>query len=524
MNRRSVAWTLSALPVVIALGVAAESCSSNPPPAGLAEGCSINSDCQSPLICAFGLCHDACTESRDCPDQELCVASGSDHVCELPKESACGTGSEMCASPLVCGSDDTCRNACSATSPCAVANQACTNGACFDVPSTDGGADATSDTSTTPDASTGDSSSPDTSSVDAPAEAMVEPDAGPLGFLPSNVNLGSLAIADGGLPDSGVVGMNGGIDWTNAPDVVISANCDNSCLGVAPIVVTQSDGSTANLYVLMSLKIDASTVLRPSSSDTVPVIYAVQTTVEITGALDVSSNYTTPGPGATSGDGQFSQGPGAGGNAQSVNYPNSGAGGGAYCGAGGAGAATSGANAPGGLAASYGTPTLSPLVAGSGGGFETYAGAGGGAVQISAGVSILVRNVGWINAGGGGGNNGGGGSGGGILLEAPTITIQGNLAANGGGGGVSGVAGLNTTPNAIPAPGGDSPLGGSGSAGTTINGADATSADGGATLGSGGGGAGYIRLNTLSGSANVTGATISPALGTACATQGTITY
>ena len=38
--------------------------------------------------------------------------------------------------------------------------------------------------------------------------------------------------------------------------------------------------------------------------------------------------------------------------------------------------------------------------------------------------------------------------------------------------------------------------------------------------GSGGGGAGYIRLNTTSGSANVTG-TLSPSMGT-CTTQGTL--
>ena len=40
--------------------------------------------------------------------------------------------------------------------------------------------------------------------------------------------------------------------------------------------------------------------------------------------------------------------------------------------------------------------------------------------------------------------------------------------------------------------------------------------------GGGGGGAGRIRINTKSGVASVTAATISPPLATTCATQGTV--
>jgi len=71
-----------------------------------------------------------------------------------------------------------------------------------------------------------------------------------------------------------------------------------------------------------------------------------------------------------------------------------------------------------------------PLLAGSAGGYysgTSYSGFSGGGVQISSATSIIIRNVGLINAGGAGAY-GGGGSGGAILLEAPTVTVQGTLA------------------------------------------------------------------------------------------------
>ena len=97
----------------------------------------------------------------------------------------------------------------------------------------------------------------------------------------------------------------------------------------------------------------------------------------------------------------------------------------------------------------YGDDTLIPLyggTAGQSGGYMGNDGGGGGAVQITAGVSIEIS--GSIFAGGGGGKGGvfnwgssgggGGGSGGAILLEAPSITMTGTLNANGGGGGGGG--------------------------------------------------------------------------------------
>jgi hypothetical protein len=74
-------------------------------------------------------------------------------------------------------------------------------------------------------------------------------------------------------------------------------------------------------------------------------------------------------------------------------------------------------------------------------------GGGGGAIQISSAAGITVTNRGEIHVNGGGGRGGcgtvtsaggGGGSGGVIFLEAPAITVNGNLFANGGGGGAGG--------------------------------------------------------------------------------------
>jgi hypothetical protein len=125
----------------------------------------------------------------------------------------------------------------------------------------------------------------------------------------------------------------------------------------------------------------------------------------------------------------------------------------------------------------------------------------------------------------GGAHAGGGGAGGALLLESPTITIQGIVAANGASGGnqplpIAGEYGYPGTPNATAA---TNPIagGGSGSAGPTINGGNGAllNADAG-IMGtpSGGGGAGWIRLNT--GCLTVaTNAIISPSQGTMCTTN-----
>lgn len=123
---------------------------------------------------------------------------------------------------------------------------------------------------------------------------------------------------------------------------------------------------------------------------------------------------------------------------------------------------------------------------------------------------------------GGSGNGGAGGSGGSLLLEAPSVTIDGNLAANGGGGAVfsGGGSAQDGQPNATPAMGQDAHSA-VGSAATQVNGADGTATP----TSSGGGGAGRIRINTGTGAATIgANAVVSPALGTPCATQGALMH
>src|SRR5882672_6817061 len=81
--------------------------SDSAPLKGLAEGCVINSDCNSPLVCAFRKCHEACRDSRDCnvQEQQRCVASDRPyHVCQLVTERDCTFNSE-CAGGQTCGID-----------------------------------------------------------------------------------------------------------------------------------------------------------------------------------------------------------------------------------------------------------------------------------------------------------------------------------------------------------------------------------------------------------------------------------
>jgi hypothetical protein len=89
--------------------------------AGLSASCSINTDCNSPLVCAFARCHAQCVESRDCTTPgERCVSSGTGpRVCQLPPETACATGTS-CSGTQVCSpTDQQCRQPCQTNADCA---------------------------------------------------------------------------------------------------------------------------------------------------------------------------------------------------------------------------------------------------------------------------------------------------------------------------------------------------------------------------------------------------------------------
>jgi hypothetical protein len=436
-------------------------------------------------------------------------------VCQLSIEAACGNGGS-CFGNQTCGADMQCRAPCGPTGSC-LASQTCgPDNQCNDpnnpidkmVLAVSGLLDAGS-------AEDGGGAGDATALSDAPF--VPNPDAGSLGFTPTNFSLSGL--------DAGVMG-DAGI-WSGAPDAHITSNCTN-CLPVMPVTIAQNDpsGTPADIYLLNSLTIDPSATLQLSGPRA--VILAVNGPVAVEGLISVSgAGENFPGPG---GFGTVANpGPGVGGQGYSPAYPNSQSGGASYCGVGGSGAASQAPKAPGGTV--YGNTTLTPLLGGSVGGGPhapcTFPGAGGGAIQITAHASITVGSVGAINAGGGGAScAAAAGSGGAILLEAPQVTILGSIAANGGGGSSTGATqgtGANATSNGQPAPGYGG-IGGNGSAGTSVNGGDglaSTNDAGPLSYGSGGGGAGRIRINTASGSAMITGI-VSPALSTPCATQGTL--
>lgn len=136
--------------------------------ASLASGCAVNSDCTAPLACAFGRCHQQCGESRDCPAGQTCLRSGSNSVCQLADESACGDGGGTCPSGLVCSSG-ACRSVCTSPADC-IADQMCSANVCLPgAAAGDGGNDASLEAEAPADAS-----EDELASIDAATEPLVD--------------------------------------------------------------------------------------------------------------------------------------------------------------------------------------------------------------------------------------------------------------------------------------------------------------------------------------------------------------
>lgn len=101
--------------------------------AQLAQGCVLNSDCASPLVCAFERCHEECQDSRDCklePGQRCVLNEDDVHVCQLEDNTECEEDAD-CLGDQSCGVDAECRDECEDSDEC-VEGQACSLGSCAD--------------------------------------------------------------------------------------------------------------------------------------------------------------------------------------------------------------------------------------------------------------------------------------------------------------------------------------------------------------------------------------------------------
>jgi hypothetical protein len=302
-------------------------------------------------------------------------------------------------------------------------------------------------------------------------------------------------------------------------------NGDASTVLIASFeVAAPSDGVPVRVFVVKSLHIGNTTV-----QGTAALAFVAEQDIVIAGSFRLGATSLSPGAvriGACVGQ------PGVeadlGGTSQI-----SGAGGGGYRGAGGNGGTIEFAAVGGNGGAAFPNADLVPLRGGCPGAGDK--GNPGGAVQLTSNSEIRVAAGGIINANGGRGDRGesppgfggGGGSGGGILLEAPAVTLESGalVLANGGGGGCPGDDGSDGLLSSQPAPGGDcssTSAAGSGGPGGSLG----LAPDPGEGLtgtssfvqiaGSGGGAAGYIRINTRSGLFDsASDAVLSPAESTA---------
>lgn len=383
--------------------------------------------------------------------------------------------------------------------------------ACTDNPADTGGDASTGDASAT------DTGSPSTGDASDSNDASDSGDTNPLGFKPSNTDTAT-GLADAlNAPDLGDLNLS-----DCGPELISSeigkVGCNDpdyqSVSSGGSYKRIEGFGGTKKyeIFVARNITVEAGRILAAGGDR--PAILIARDTITINGGIDVSPGkvgaYVAPDVGP--GDGK------------SANLDTTGeGGGGGFCGAGGKG----GINAAAG-GATYGNATIVPLQGGSNGGALLGA-AGGGALQLVAGQKIVIAAAGFIDAPGDG-TGGGGGSGGAILLEAPTVQVLGSITANGGSGGApGGNPGTKGGRTATPTPGGmssDHINGGAGGAGASVNGGDGvklgtdTEADGHGSA-NGGGGAGWIRINTASGAAEISGV-ISPSIGGACASQGTL--
>lgn len=535
--------------------------------------CVLNSDCanfqpQGLLVCALGYCVKQCNISSDCPYNERCVTvnvgSGTDGggatdaaatdgggtdggtaiapvvgtACQAPETVLCHLTSD-CASPLVCGYDQECRDQCHTDRDCTgydntMDPQVCTvnTHVCVD-PMLDKDYDPTTKDFRSLDGGVsgagGGGGGGSNGQDGGPAPACT---AGLSGFHPSN--LPATLVIPSGLPT--VIQSENTVFDTDTLTFATPIAADGG--GPVAMQLTLSDGRKAAVLFFQSYTLATGYMLTVRGEP--PLILAANDTLEIDGTVNTDQSPTNqwygggaPGPAAVARGGICALNNCAGGGgAGSTNATlEIGSGGGAFCGKGGAGSILdpdAGVAAAGGMP--YGVPELVPLVGGASGGSASaivnQANHGGGGLELVAGTSLTIEATAVINMGGGADMEAyavGGGSGGGILLEAPTVNLKGALVAAGASGSGYHGAGQNGSAMLTGAIGGGSGIGGVGSSATAINGGDGTVMTT-ANFGGGGGGAGRIRINTGCGGAlNLnSSALLTPGSSTPCYSTGAL--
>jgi hypothetical protein len=201
------------------------------------------------------------------------------------------------------------------------------------------------------------------------------------------------------------------IDLSQAPTGVWDSNSPTPGKGI------YDPEKWAVVFHYSSVNIAAgATVTFTSNASRAPVVWLVNGDVTILGAVSVSGNSFTPGPGGFRGAGNGGAGHGPGGGV-TTGFPN------------GASYATPAPSATG----PYGNSAIVPLIGGSGSGAydnDFQGGPGGGAILIAATGTITVQGA--VTANGGQLFGSVGGSGGAIRLVADGIVGGGTMSANPG--------------------------------------------------------------------------------------------
>jgi hypothetical protein len=95
--------------------------------------CVLNSDCNNPLSCTYGKCHEGCRSTVDCQPGQECTKVSNFGVCLLPAETTCTAVNSTCMGSLVCAPDLHCRSTCTDANKDCMGSQACVSGVCADL-------------------------------------------------------------------------------------------------------------------------------------------------------------------------------------------------------------------------------------------------------------------------------------------------------------------------------------------------------------------------------------------------------